>query len=153
MTYTRAGVSVKYVELSPDALAKETTRLVGVIHAALRGMKQLRGHALVNRARYQLETVLNNVAHPAEVDNQVLEVGRLNQVLQSALDCLNRMTTQHRLMNEVRFTLRFGQTAKKRESGWNSSFRSRRRGRSSKSEDDGEGDSSEYETSDYEPEQ
>ncbi len=109
-----------------DNLDREVERLKGVAVKALRFLAPpLRRHPIVRHAVFKLNAIIRTATIADEVDQKVLEIGRLNLVLSESLAVLNRIPTPYDLLEQARFTIKYGQTSKKRETGWNSFPRDR----------------------------
>jgi len=123
--YEAHGVSVRHVDMAVDRLPGEIARLTGVAVDALRLLKRLPSHPLLLQAKYKLDRLRLSAQTPETTELQVQEIGRLNLVLNEALTVLDRMRSTLEELEAVRFCLRYGQTSKKREAGWNSFKRDR----------------------------
>lgn len=123
--YEAHGVTVRHVDMAADRLPGEIARLLAVATDALRLLRRLPSHPLLLQAKYKLDRALLSSVTPDTIEQQTQEIGRLNLVLNEALTVLDRMRSTFEELEAVRFCLRYGQTSKKREAGWNSFKRDR----------------------------
>lgn len=132
MTYRLHGPVVRFIDILADQLPKEVTRLQEVAAEVLKQISEPRfrvSHPIIQQARYILKYGPKPLQDGLSEASYVLEVGRLNHLLASALAVLNSMRSEYPELKRARFRLRFGQTSHKREMGWNS-FNNRDRERS-----------------------
>ncbi len=120
--YKRDGVSIRHIDMQVDQLPGEIARLVGVmaqVGKLLTAPRIRTIHPVIQHVRY----ILAYSPAPAgelTVDQMTQEIGRLNYLMNYALQVMNRMKSDYAVLEEVRFLLRYRQTSKKRGPGWNS---------------------------------
>lgn len=130
LVYRRGEVTVRHVDMASDLLDHEVERLANVAARTLRFLDvPLRKHPLVRHVVFKLKAIARTATIADTDERKVLEIGRLNLVLNESLAVLDRMPTPYELLEKARFTIRYGQTSKKRETGWNSFPRDRDRER------------------------
>ncbi len=122
LIFKRNGETIRHIDLQEEAVTTEVTRLQAVIHDVLRLLARAPRcrHFIFQNARFKLKRAIESFVQPASTEQAVAEVGRLNFILADAGVILSRMRSTFAALDEARFAIRYGQTARKREAGWNS---------------------------------
>ncbi len=126
VVYKRDGVTIRHIDILSDNLPVEVDRLLGVCDAVnyLISPPRLRyNHPILAEVRYMVrhaKAYTGEQLKDADVECKVKEIGRLNHILDKALTALGRLKSEFPALEDARFKLRYGQTSKKREAGWNS---------------------------------
>ncbi len=123
IVYRRDGQTTRHVDFTIDTLQQELDRLCDIMRFLARLMRPTRlktNHQIIRHVRYVLGNTPASVGTGLTVEQMTQEIGRLNYVMNYALQTMNVMRSQHDELEEIRFILRFRQTSRKRGPGWNS---------------------------------
>ncbi len=122
IVYTRNGVTVRHVDITLDQLPEEVKRLSGVMADVLRLLARAPRlkHPKVEYVRFQLMYSPYPLDPTTTPERWTQEIGRLNFIMNEALKVLEQLKTPIPVLKEACFRLRYRQTSKKREAGWNS---------------------------------
>jgi len=109
---------VEYVGKEPDELWPELRRIHTVIRSCIRMLSRIRfvRHIVLVSARFQLMNSLRTMSDTASDDELAQEIARLNFLLGDTVKILDQLSNSRTpLLEELRFTLTYGQTPRRRE--------------------------------------
>jgi len=118
ISYHNGDVVVHYVARAPSEVRKEYARVLEAVNTALRGLKRLKRirHDVIVSARFQLANSVHPVPVDATPEHLADEVGRLSYVMEDTHALLGRLKNSRLpLLEEIRFTLTYGQTPKRKD--------------------------------------
>jgi hypothetical protein len=129
VVYRVGSETIRYVDQPLENLPKEISRLMGVmsyIRFLLDKVGRIK-HPLVDYVRFQMEAGVASVPLPSSLTKEQCcqEIGRLNFILHNSMETMKKFTTPVPFFQEAAFKLKYGQTSRKREAGWNSFKRDR----------------------------
>jgi hypothetical protein len=93
---------------------------MGFLSRLMRPTRLKTNHPIIRHVRYVLGNAPASVGQGLTIEQMTQEIGRLNYVMNYALQTMNVMRSQHDELEEIRFILKFRQTSRKRGPGWNS---------------------------------
>lgn len=118
ITYRDGDTVIHYVPRPNALLWPELTRVRKAINDALRilyHVKRVR-HIVIASTRFQLSNAARDITEEDEPQVIADEIARLSYVMDTALRTLEELKhCRVKFLEEVRFTLKYGQTPKKRE--------------------------------------